>query len=157
MKNRNRLISNITPILIQLDSEWFEPSEKSPEGYNYSCGHCDMFCGGNESHDPDCFLDQAKKAIIEFRKIDLNPKYETNFIEEVYSKEEILEVCNWSKTNYLIRAFFPAILHLLGPFDYEDPENQHVVCSCYYGSNQRQHTADCPVVNLSRILAEYIS
>lgn len=154
-KRKLKFIEEITPTLVKLESFWFPPGMKSPEGYDYGCGFCDMECGGNQRHDPDCLPDQAKKTLEEFRKIDEDHSYHKNWRGDDYSQEEILEIRNYWKTKVALETMYKHLDHLI-PLDYKDPHNKSVICYCYRfdkKNNKNKHSQDCVMNALAQALA----
>lgn len=156
-KREKQFLIEMTPILTMLNSHWFEPGKKSPEGYNYACTYCDMGCSTHISHDEDCLFDRAKRVLEKLQEVDNDPKYLKDWKGQDRALSDVVEIRDGEKLRQILKIMFNGSLNMLIPLDYADPVNEGVVCECSVFSEKREHNQDCPRINMSKALSRLLS
>lgn len=160
-KRKTQFVEDSIKALKQLEREWFPPGNKSPEGYYYGCGYCDMECGGHERHDKDCLPQMAKNTLAEIMIIQIDPSYEYDWKNNLRKPEETQEVRYYQICDILVEKFYKPILNHLIPLDYEDPANKSIVCICYHQyqfktkSRRAKHHEHCIYQTLASIWSNF--
>lgn len=161
MQSRDlEFVQNMLKSLKKLETEWFPPGLKSPEGYFYGCGYCDMECGGNEAHDLDCLPQMAKNVLLAIKIIEMDQSYDTDHKGNPRLPEEAFSMRAFFMKQLILKDFFAPILSHLIPLDYKDPANRSVICSCYmkdqFKTKQRRlkHHRHCIYQELAHHLSQ---
>lgn len=144
-------------VLHQLDRQWFPPGLKSPEGYHYGCGYCDMECGGHTSHDKDCLLQMAKNTLLKIGVINADPSYETDYKGQPCTKADADDLRKYFIRRLILEEFFTPIMNSLIPLDYNDPDNKSIVCLCHmekaFKANRKTHSRHCVYQKMAQIVS----
>lgn len=150
-------ITKIKVVLEQLNSEWFEPNKKTPDGLHYyACTYCDMECGGHNNHDHDCLAQMAKNTLEAWNRIDIDNQYDLDYKKKLRLMKDILSLKEWAKYNAIFEHFIIDVQDFV-PLDYSEPANEGVICTCciFDGTgDEDQHDPKCPYVQVSQALSE---
>lgn len=160
MQKRNLVfVQESLKILEKLEKDWFQPGLKSPEGYFYGCGYCDMECGNHKNHDKDCLPQMAKNLLEKVMVINLDPSYNYDYKNQPRNEKDAQELRAFFIKDLLLKEFFAPILSHLVPLDYSDPVNKSIICSCYHlnvfktKQKRTKHHSHCVYIQLAQIFS----
>lgn len=150
---RKYFLDGILPILESLNSKWFPPDKKTPDGkYFYSCSYCDQNCGQHDKHDDDCYYQRAKNTIEAFNDLDLSDKWNLNHDGTPRKQNEIDYFKNYMKYRAVFKHFIQDVSDFV-PLDYSDPANKSIICQCHhFGRSKNDHDPSCVNLQVSKIL-----
>lgn len=156
-KREHVFVDEALKVLKQLDQQWFPPGLKSPEGYFYGCGYCDMECGNHKNHDADCLLQMAKNVLLKVGAINTDPSYEVDYKGLPRLKQDADDLRKYFIRKLILDEFYKPILDMIIPLDLSEPENKNVICLCHmekvFKANKRQHSKHCVFQKLAKILS----
>lgn len=157
-KRELKFVEDMMEVLQQLDQKWFPPGLKSPEGYYYGCGYCDMECGGHTNHDKDCLLQMAKDTLLKVGAINTDPTYELDYKGNPRTKADADEVRKYFIRRLILDEFIQPNLSIIIPLDYHDPANKNIGCLCHmekaFKANRKTHSSHCVFQKLAKIVSE---
>lgn len=148
----NVFVEETTPIFKIFSGQWFPAGKTNEEGVSYGCAYCDLNCSVGDRHDPDCVLDLSKKILKEYKVIEADPKFTTDYKGKLRSSQESKELMNFFKA----RAALTLLLPHFSQFVIE-PLTPGVCCVCNFQNEYLEkllHHPDCPYYQIAKALAK---
>jgi hypothetical protein len=156
---QEKLLNKITPILIELNSNWIKPGTKTADGlHEYGCHYCSLNYGQNDKHDPSCYYQVAKNALDAWNQIYQDASLNYNHKNKLRTNEEIKSLTDSRKLDLVLTLVYAPLLTYIEPFDYSDPANRGVICECCLMVSENdfmQHSTNCVRQQLAQIISDY--
>ena len=148
----NLFVEETTPIFKTFASQWFTPGKTNEEGISYGCGYCDLNCSAMDRHDADCILDLSKRILEEYKTIEADPKFATDYKGRLRSSQESLELMNFFKARAALTILLPHFSQFV-----MEPLTPGVCCVCNFANEyleKLEHHPECPYKQIAQSLAK---
>lgn len=145
-------VEETTPIFKDCANQWFPAGKTNEEGITYACSFCDLNYGTADKHDDDCILDLSKKILEEYKTIEADPKFTTDYKGVLRTSKESRELMNFFKARAALSLLLPHFSHFI-----IEPLTPGVCCVCNFYNEyleKLEHHPNCPYKKIAVSLSK---